>query len=54
MIPTTKLNTSYLTDSSIVFTHKMESVFKNTIFGLKMTVKSDLEKFILKPFHAGR
>ena len=29
-------NTSYLTDSYIVFTLKMESVSKNTIFGLKM------------------
>ena len=36
--------TSYLTDSYIVFTLKMESVSKNTIFGLKMMVKSSLEK----------
>ena len=42
------INTSYLTDSCIDFTLKMESVSKNTIFGLKMTVKSGLEKFILK------
>ena len=34
------LNTSYLTDSYIVFTLKMESGSKNTIFGLKMMVKS--------------
>ena len=42
---TDSLNTSYLTESSIVFTLKMESVSKNTIFGLKIMVKSDLEKF---------
>jgi uncharacterized protein YihD (DUF1040 family) len=46
-------NMSYLTDSYIVFTLKMESVSKNTIFGLKMIVKSGLEKFILKSLHAG-
>ena len=49
-----RLNTSYLTDSYIVFTLKMESVSKNTIFGLKMMVKSGLEKFILKSLHVGR
>ena len=48
------INMSYLTDSYIGFTLKMESVSKNTIFGLKMTVKSGLEKFILKSLHAGR
>ena len=48
------INTSYLTDSYIGFTLKMESVSKNTIFGLKMMVKSGLEKFILKSLHAGR
>ena len=42
------LNTSYLTESYIAFTLKMESVTKNTIFGLKMMVKSGLEKFSLK------
>ena len=47
-------NTSSLTDSYIVFTLKMESVSKNTIFGLKMMVKSGLEKIILKSLHAGR
>ena len=36
------LNTSYLADSYIVFTLKMESVHKITIFGLKMMVKSGL------------
>ena len=32
----------------------MESVYKNTFFGLKMMVKSGLEKTILKSFHVGR
>ena len=49
----TLINTSYLTESYIVFTLKMESVSKNTIFGLKMMVKSGLEKIILKSLHAG-
>ena len=40
-------NMSYLTDSCIGFTLKMESVSKNTM------VKSGLEKFILKSLHAG-
>ena len=48
------IDTSYLTDSYIGFTLKMESVNKNTIFGLKMMVKSGLVKFILKSLHAGR
>ena len=48
------LNTSYLTDSYITFTLKMESVSKNTIFGLKMMLKSGLEKIILNSIHAGR
>ena len=48
-----RLNTSYLTDSYIRFTLKMESVSKNTILGLKMMVKSGLKKFILKFLHAG-
>ena len=38
------INTSYLTDSYIGFTLKIESVSKNTFFGLKMMVKSGLEK----------
>ena len=46
------INTSYLTDSYIIFTLKMESLSKNTIFGLKMIVKSGLEKIILKFLHA--
>ena len=39
------LNTSHLADSYIVFTLKMESISKNTIFGLKILVKSGLEKY---------
>ena len=46
------LNTSYLIDSYIVFALKIESVSKNTIFGLKKMVKSSLEKIFLKFFHA--
>ena len=42
------LNTSYLTDSYIIFTLKMESVSKNTIFGLQMMVKSGLETFLFE------
>ena len=42
-------NTSYLTDSYIIFALKMESVSKNTIFGLKMIAKSDLEKLLEIP-----
>ena len=45
-------NMSYLTESYIVFALKMESVSKNTIFGLKMMVKSGLEKISLKYLHA--
>ena len=48
------LNTSYLTDSYIIFTLKMESVSKITIFGLKMMVKSGIEKSILKSLREGR
>ena len=44
---------SHLTESYIVFTLKMESVSKNTIFGLKMMVKSGLDKMFLKFLHAG-
>ena len=44
---------SYLTDSYIGSTLKMESVPKNTIFGLKVTVKSGLEKIFLIYLHAG-
>ena len=51
--PKIGINTSYLTDSYIGFTLKMESVSKNTTFALKMMVKSSLEKMISKFFHAG-
>ena len=44
---------NFLTDSYIGFTLKMESVSKNTIFGLKMMVESGLEKIFLKFLHAG-
>ena len=47
------INTSYLTDLYLVFNLKMESVSKNTLFGLKMMVKSGLEKIFLKFLHAG-
>ena len=46
-------NTCYLSDSYIIFTHKMESVSKNTIFDLKLIVKSGLEKIFLKFLHVG-
>ena len=46
-------NKCYLTVSYIAFTLKMESVSRNTIFGLKMMVKSGLEKIILKALHEG-
>ena len=36
-----------------MFTLKMESVSKNTIFGLKMMVISGLEKIFVKFLHAG-
>jgi hypothetical protein len=38
----------------IVFTLKMRSVSKNSVFGLKMMVKCGLEKFSLKSLHAGK
>ena len=46
-------NTSYLTDSYISSTIKLESVSKNKLFDLKMMVKSGLEKNILKSLHSG-
>ena len=46
------INKSYLAESYIFFTLKMESVSKNTIFGQKMMVKSGLEKISLKFLHA--
>ena len=49
-----RFNKSYLTDSYIGVTLKMESVSKNRNFGLKMMVKSGLEKVVLKFLHLGR
>ena len=46
-------NMSYLTDSCIAFSLKMESVSKSTIFGLKIMVKTGLEKIFVKFLHAG-
>ena len=48
-----KLNTLYGCYSTLAFTLKMEFVSKITIFGLKMVVKSGLEKIFLKFLHAG-
>ena len=48
------LNTAYLTDSSIIFTLKMESVPEKTIFGLDMMVKSGLEKMFFEIPSNGR
>ena len=45
------INKSYLTDSYIVFTLKMESVSKNIIFGLKMMMKSGIEKIYFLLLH---
>ena len=47
------INTLYGCETNIVFILKMESLPKNIIFGLKMMVKSGLEKIILKFLHAG-
>ena len=49
-------NTSYLTNSYIIFILKMESVCKITIFVIKMMVKSGLQKYfwnssMQKPFY---
>ena len=46
-------NYIYGCETAIIFTLKMESVSKNIIFGLKMMVKSGLEKIFLKFLHAG-
>ena len=47
-----EIKMSYLTDSYITFTLKIESVSKITIFGLRMMAKSGLEKIFLKFLHA--
>ena len=41
-----------MTNSTLVSPVKMEYVTKNNVFGLKMMMKSGLEKIILKFFHA--
>ena len=46
-------NTHYMSYLCIDLMVKMESVYKITIFGLKMMVKSGLEKIFLKFLHAG-
>ena len=48
-----EINTSYLTDSYIDFTLKMESVPKITIFGLKLMANPGLAKMFLKSLHVG-
>ena len=47
-----RLNTQYMTNSTLVCPVKIEYVTKNNIFGLKMMMKSGLEKIILKFLHA--
>ena len=47
------VNTQYMTNSTLVCPVKIEYVTKNNIFGLKMMVKSGLEKIFLKFLHAG-
>ena len=44
--------TPNVTDSYLVYVLKMEYVYKINIFGLKMMVKSGLEKIFLKFLHA--
>ena len=46
------INTQYMTNSTLVSPVKIEYVTKNNIFGLKMMMKSGLEKNILKFLHA--
>jgi hypothetical protein len=46
------LNTQNMRNSNLVYVSKMEYVHKVNIFGLKMMVKSGLEKIILKFLHA--
>ena len=45
-------NTQYMTNSTLACPVKIEYVTKNYIFGLKMMMKSGLEKIILKFLHA--
>ena len=46
------LNTQYMRNPDMVYVLKMEYVSKINIFGLKMMVKSGLEKIFLKFLHA--
>ena len=46
------LNTQNMKNSNLVYVPKMEYVHKFNSFGLKMMVKSGLEKIILKFLHA--
>jgi hypothetical protein len=46
------LNTQYMRNPDMVYVLKMEYVPKINIFGLKMMVKSGLEKIFLKFLHA--
>ena len=46
------LNTQYKRNSNFVYVLEMEYVHKINVFGLKMMVKSGLEKIILKFLHA--
>ena len=45
-------NIQYMTNSTLVCPVKIEYVTKNNIFGLKIMMKSGLEKIILKFLHA--
>ena len=47
-----QLNTQYLRNPDFIYVLKMEYVHKMDIFGLKMMVKSGLEKIFLKFLHA--
>ena len=47
-----RVKTQYMRNPDIVYILKMEYVSKINIFGLKMMVKSGLEKIFLKFLHA--
>ena len=49
-----QINTQYMTNPNIVYPVKMEYGWNFSISGLKMMLKSGLEKFNLKSLHAGR
>jgi hypothetical protein len=49
---TNPVNTQNMRNSNLVYVPKMEYVHKVNIFGLKMMVKSGLEKIILEFLHA--